>query len=153
MTNIGTGAVAGAAFGPAGAALGAAFGVATAAIDSWADSVKKSQDELEKWNTIIKEAQKTQQKESSYLTERNSKEFLSQAVKRLDIDSLMQARQNAYQKNLSARELMGKDLPGLLEQRKSIEDQIKELEPKQTRTVYSQSPSTPGGVVMEKVQD
>ena len=153
LTNIGTGAVAGAAFGPAGAALGAAFGVATAAIDSWADSVKKSQDELEKWNSIIKEAQKTQQKESSYLTERNSREFLSQAVKRLDIDSLMQARQNAYQKNLSARELMGKDLPGLLEQRKSIEDQIKELEPKQTRTVYSQSPSTPGGVVMEKVQD
>ena len=46
MTNIGTGAVAGAAFGPAGAALGAAFGVAVAAIDSWADSVKKSQDEL-----------------------------------------------------------------------------------------------------------
>ena len=104
MTNIGTGAVAGAAFGPAGAALGAAFGVATAAIDSWADSVKKSQDELEKWNSIIKEAQKTQQKESSYLTERNSREFLSQAVKRLDIDSLMQARQSAYQKNLSARE-------------------------------------------------
>ena len=153
LTNIGTGAVAGAAFGPAGAALGAAFGVATAAIDSWADSVKKSQDELEKWNTIIKEAQKTQQKESNYLTERNSREFLSQAIKRGDIDSLMQARQNAYQKNLSARELMGKDLPGLLEQRKSIEDQIKELEPKQTRTVYSQSPSTPGGVVMEKVQD
>ena len=153
LTNIGTGTVAGAAFGPAGAALGAAFGVATAAIDSWADSVKKSQDELEKWNSIIKEAQKTQQKESSYLTERNSREFLSQAIKRGDIDSLMQARQNAYQKNLSARELMGKDLPGLLEQRKSIEDQIKELEPKQTRTVYSQSPSTPGGVVMEKVQD
>ena len=153
LTNIGTGTVAGAAFGPAGAALGAAFGVATAAIDAWSDSVKKSQDELEKWNTIIKEAQKTQQKESSYLTERNSKDFLSQAIKRGDIDSLMQARQNAYQKNLSARELMGKDLPGLLEQRKSIEDQIKELEPKQTRTVYSQSPSTPGGVVMEKVQD
>lgn len=78
---------------------------------------------------------------------------MKQAIERGDIESLNQARANAYEKNLSARELMGKDLPGMLEQRKSIEDQIKELEPKQTRTVYSQSPSTVGGVVMEKVQD
>ena len=139
LTNIGTGAVAGAAFGPAGAALGAAFGVATAAIDSWADSVKKSQDELEKWNTIIKEAQKTQQKESSYLTERNSKEFLSQAIKRGDIDSLMQARQSAYQKNLSARELMGKDLPAMLEEKKAIEQRIKDIDDRRQRTTYTQS--------------
>ena len=139
LTNIGTGAVAGAAFGPAGAALGAAFGVATAAIDSWADSVKKSQDELEKWNSIIKEAQKTQQKESSYLTERNSKEFLSQAVKRLDIDSLMQARQSAYQKNLSARELMGKDLPAMLEEKKALEQRIKDIDDRRQRTTYTQS--------------
>ena len=139
LTNIGTGAVAGAAFGPAGAALGAAFGVATAAIDSWADSVKKSQDELEKWNSIIKEAQKTQQKESNYLTERNSREFLSQAVKRLDIDSLMQARQNAYQKNLSARELMGKDLPAMLEQKKALEQSIKDIDSRRQRTIYTQS--------------
>ena len=139
LTNIGTGAVAGAAFGPAGAALGAAFGIATAAIDSWADSVKKSQDELEKWNSIIKEAQKTQQKESSYLTERNSKEFLSQAVKRLDIDSLMQARQSAYQKNLSARELMGKDLPAMLEEKKALEQRIKDIDDRRQRTTYTQS--------------
>ena len=139
MTNIGTGAVAGAAFGPAGAALGAAFGVATAAIDSWADSVKKSQDELEKWNSIIKEAQKTQQKESSYLTERNSREFLSQAVKRLDIDSLMQARQSAYQKNLSARELMGKDLPAMLEEKKALEKRIKDIDNKRQKTTYTYS--------------
>ena len=139
LTNIGTGAVAGAAFGPAGAALGAAFGVATAAIDSWADSVKKSQDELEKWNEIIKEAQKTQQKESSYLTERNSREFLSQAIKRGDIDSLMQARQNAYQKNLSARELMGKDLPAMLEEKKALEQRIKEIDDRRQRTTYIQS--------------
>ena len=139
LTNIGTGAVAGAAFGPAGAALGAAFGIATAAIDSWADSVKKSQDELEKWNSIIKEAQKTQQKESSYLTERNSREFLSQAVKRLDIDSLMQARQSAYQKNLSARELMGKDLPAMLEEKKALEQRIKDIENKRQRTTYTNS--------------
>lgn len=78
---------------------------------------------------------------------------MKQAIERGDIESLNQVRAKAYEKNLSARELIGKDLPGLLEQRKSIEDQIKELEPKQTRTVYSQSPSTPGGVVMEKVQD
>ena len=139
LTNIGTGAVAGAAFGPAGAALGAAFGIATAAIDSWADSVKKSQDELEKWNSIIKEAQKTQQKESSYLTERNSREFLSQAVKRLDIDSLMQARQSAYQKNLSARELMGKDLPAMLEEKKALEQRIKDIDDRRQRTTYTQS--------------
>ncbi len=68
LTNIGTGAVAGAAFGPAGAALGAAFGVATAAIDSWADSVKKSQDELQKWNDIIKAARDIENKESKYLS-------------------------------------------------------------------------------------
>lgn len=139
MTNIGTGAVAGAAFGPAGAALGAAFGVAVAAIDSWSDSVKKSQDELEKWNEIIKDAQKTQQKESSYLTERNSKEFLSQAIKRGDIDSLMQARQNAYQKNLSARELMGKDLPAILEEKKSLEQRIEDINDRRQRTIYTQS--------------
>ena len=139
LTNIGTGAVAGAAFGPAGAALGAAFGVATAAIDSWADSVKKSQDELEKWNSIIKEAQKTQQKESSYLTERNSREFLSQAVKRLDIDSLMQARQSAYQKNLSARELMGKDLPAMLKEKKALEKRIKDIDNKRQKTTYTYS--------------
>lgn len=139
LTNIGTGAVAGAAFGPAGAALGAAFGVATAAIDSWADSVKKSQDELQKWNDIIKEAQKTQQKESSYLTERNSREFLSQAIKRGDIDSLMQARQNAYQKNLSARELMGKDLPAMLEEKKALEQRIKDIDDRRQRTTYTQS--------------
>lgn len=139
LTNIGTGAVAGAAFGPAGAALGAAFGIATAAIDSWADSVKKSQDELQKWNEIIKEAQKTQQKESSYLTERNSREFLSQAIKRGDIDSLMQARQNAYQKNLSARELMGKDLPAMLEEKKALEQRIKDIDDRRQRTTYTQS--------------
>ena len=139
LTNIGTGAVAGAAFGPAGAALGAAFGVATAAIDSWADSVKKSQDELQKWNEIIKEAQKTQQKESRYLTERNSKESMSQAVKRGDIDSLMQARQNAYQKNLSARELMGKDLPAMLEDKKALEQRIKDIDDRRQRTTYTQS--------------
>ena len=151
LTNIGTGAVAGAAFGPAGAALGAAFGVATAAIDSWADSVKKSQDELEKWNEIIKEAQKTQQKESNYLTERNSKEFLSQAIKRGDIDSLMQARQNAYQKNLSARELMGKDLPAMLEDKKALEQSIKDIDSRRQRTVYAQS--TYGGVQTQTVGD
>ena len=128
LTNIGTGAVA-----------GAAFGVATAAIDSWADSIKKSQDEIDKWNSIIKEAQKTQQKESSYLTERNSREFLSQAVKRGDIDSLMQARQNAYQKNLSARELMGKDLPAMLEEKKSLEQRIKDIDDRRQRTTYTQS--------------
>lgn len=139
LTNIGTGAVAGAAFGPAGAALGTAFGVAVAAIDSWADSVKKSQDELEKWNSIIREAQKTQQKESSYLTERNSKDFLSQAVKRLDIDSLMQARQNAYQKNLSARELMGKDLPAMLEEKKALEQSIKDIDSRRQRKIYTQT--------------
>ena len=139
LTNIGTGTVAGAAFGPAGAALGAAFGVATAAIDSWADSVKKSQDELQKWNEIIKEAQKTQQKESSYLTERNSREFLSQAIKRGDIDSLMQARQSAYQKNLSARELMGKDLPAMLEEKKALEQRIKDIDDRRQRTIYTQS--------------
>lgn len=139
LTNIGTGAVAGAAFGPAGAALGAAFGVAVAAIDSWSESVKKSQDELEKWNELIKDAQKTQQKESSYLTERYSREFLSQAVKRLDIDSLMQARQSAYQKNLSARELMGKDLPTMLEDKKALEQSIKDIDDRRQRTTYTQS--------------
>lgn len=151
LTNIGTGAVAGAAFGPAGAALGAAFGVAVAAIDSWSDSVKKSQDELEKWNEIIKDAQKTQQKESSYLTERNSKEFLSQAIKRGDIDSLMQARQNAYQKNLSARELMGKDLPAMLEEKKSLEQRIEDINDRRQRTIYTQSAY--GGVQAQTVGD
>ena len=139
LTNIGTGAVAGAAFGPAGAALGAAFGVATAAIDSWADSVKKSQDELQKWNEIIKEAQKTQQKESSYLTERNSKDFLYQAIRRGDIDSLMQARQSAYQKNLSARELMGKDLPAMLKEKKALEQRIEDTNARRQITTYIQS--------------
>lgn len=153
LTNIGTGALAGSAFGPIGAGIGAAFGLATTAIDYWTDSVKKSQEELQKWNDIIKAAKDTELKESKYLTQRNSNDFLQQAIKRGDIESLNQARAKAYEKNLSARELLGKDLPGMLEQRKSIEDQIKELEPKQTRTVYSQSPSTPGGVVMKKVQD
>ena len=139
LTNIGTGAVAGAAFGPAGAALGAAFGVAVAAIDSWSESVKKSQDELEKWNELIKDAQKTQQKESSYLTERYSREFLSQAVKRGDIESLQQARENAYQKNLSARELMGKDLPAMLEDKKALEQRIKDIDDRRQRTTYTQS--------------
>ena len=64
---------------------------------------------------------------------------MSQAVKRLDIDSLMQARQSAYQKNLSARELMGKDLPSRLEEKKALEQSIKDIDDRRQRTTYAQS--------------
>lgn len=64
---------------------------------------------------------------------------MSQAIKRGDIDSLMQARQNAYQKNLSARELMGKDLPAMLEEKKALEQRIKEIDGRRQRTIYTQS--------------
>lgn len=68
LTNIGTGALAGSAFGPIGAGIGAAFGAATTAIDYWTDSVKKSQEEIQKWNDIIKAAKDTEKKESKYLS-------------------------------------------------------------------------------------
>ena len=64
---------------------------------------------------------------------------MSQAIKRGDIDSLMQARQNAYQKNLSARELMGKDLPAMLEEKKALEKSIKDIDDRRQRTTYTQS--------------
>ena len=64
---------------------------------------------------------------------------MSQAVKRLDIESLQQARQSAYQKNLSARELMGKDLPAMLEEKKALEKRIKDIDNKRQRTTYTYS--------------
>ena len=64
---------------------------------------------------------------------------MSQAIKRLDIESLQQARDNAYQKNLSARELMGKDLPAMLEDKKALEQSIKDIDSRRQRTVYAQS--------------
>lgn len=64
---------------------------------------------------------------------------MSQAVKRLDIESLQQARQSAYQKNLSARELMGKDLPAMLEEKKALEQSIKDIDSRRQRTIYTQS--------------
>ena len=51
----------------------------------------------------------------------------------------MQARQSAYQKNLSARELMGKDLPALLEDKKALEQSIKDIDSRRQRTVFTQS--------------
>ena len=64
---------------------------------------------------------------------------MSQAVKRGDIESLQQARENAYQKNLSARELMGKDLPSMLEEKKALEQSIKDIDDRRQRTTYTQS--------------
>ena len=49
----------------------------------------------------------------------------------------MQARQNAYQKNLSARELMGKDLPAMLEEKKALEQSIKDINDRRQRTVFA----------------
>ena len=62
---------------------------------------------------------------------------MSQAIKRLDIESLQQARENAYQKNLSARELMGKDLPAMLEDKKALEQSIKDINDRRQRTVFA----------------
>lgn len=54
--NIGQGAMAGAAFGPAGAAVGATLGLIQTALDSWTEGLKRSVEELDEWNKSVKEA-------------------------------------------------------------------------------------------------
>ena len=51
----------------------------------------------------------------------------------------MQARQSAYQKNLSARELMGKDLPAMLKEKKVLEQRIEDINARRQITTYIQS--------------
>lgn len=64
--NIGESALAGAAFGPAGAAIGAGLGLVQSALEHWAESLRKSVEELDEWNRSVKEAAQFRQRRKEY---------------------------------------------------------------------------------------
>lgn len=72
--NIGESALAGAAFGPTGAAIGAGLGLVQSALEYWAESLRKSVEELDEWNRSVKEAVQFRQRREDY---RGSKELES----------------------------------------------------------------------------
>lgn len=64
--NVGQGAMAGAAFGPAGAAIGAGLGLVQSALDYWTESLKKSVEALDEWNKSVKEASEYRKARKEY---------------------------------------------------------------------------------------
>ena len=129
LTNIGTGAVAGAAFGPAGAALGASIGGLTAALDYWTSKLKESSQGIEEFNRKMSAAEGIERSQSKYLDSTYTREFVKGALERQDIDSLNTAKGYSNQKRLQAIEQMTNlNAPELVNRKKAAEDRLKWLQ-------------------------
>ena len=102
LTNIGTGAVAGAAFGPAGAALGASIGGLTAALDYWTSKLKESSQGIEEFNRKMSAAEGIERAQAKYLDSTYARDFVKGALEKQDIDSLNTAKGYSNQKRIQA---------------------------------------------------
>ena len=129
LTNIGTGAVAGAAFGPAGAALGASIGGLTSALDYWTSKLKESSRGIEDFNRKISAAEGIERSQSKYLDSTYTRDFVKGALERKDIDSLNEAKGYSNQKRLQAIEQMTNlNAPELVNRKKAAEDRLNWLQ-------------------------
>ena len=129
LTNIGTGAVAGSAFGLAGAALGASIGGLTAALDYWTSKLKESSRGIEDFNRKISAAEGIERSQSKYLDSTYTRDFVKGALERKDIDSLKEAKGYSNQKRLQAIEQMTNlNAPELVNRKKVAEDRLKWLQ-------------------------
>ena len=129
LTNIGTGAVAGAAFGPAGAALGASIGGLTAALDYWTSKLKESSQGIEEFNRKMSAADGIERSQAKYLDSTYARDFVKGALERQDIDSLNTAKGYSNQKRIQAIEQMTSlNAPELLSRKKAAEDRLKWLQ-------------------------
>ena len=129
LTNIGTGAVAGAAFGPAGAALGASIGGLTAALDYWTSKLKESSQGIEEFNRKMSAAEGIERSQAKYLDSTYARDFVKGALERQDIDSLNTAKGYSNQKRIQAIEQMTSlNAPELLSRKKAAEDRLKWLQ-------------------------
>ena len=129
LTNIGTGAVAGAAFGPAGAALGASVGGLTAALDYWTSKLKESSQGIEEFNRKMSAAEGIQRAQAKYLDSTYTRDFVKGALEKQDIDSLNTAKGYSNQKRIQAIEQMTSlNAPELLSRKKAAEDRLKWLQ-------------------------
>ena len=129
LTNIGTGAVAGAAFGPAGAALGASIGGLTAALDYWTSKLKESSQGIEEFNRKMSAADGIERSQAKYLDSTYARDFVTGALERQDIDSLNTAKGYSNQKRIQAIEQMTSlNAPELLSRKKAAEDRLNWLQ-------------------------
>ena len=129
FTNIGTGAVAGAAFGPAGAALGASVGGLTAALDYWTSKLKESSQGIEEFNRKMSAAEGIERSQAKYLDSTYARDFVKGALEKQDIDSLNTAKGYSNQKRIQAIEQMTVlNAPELLSRKKAAEDRLKWLQ-------------------------
>ena len=129
LTNIGTGAVAGAAFGPAGAALGASIGGLTAALDYWTSKLKESSQGIEEFNRKMSAAEGIERSQAKYLDSTYTRDFVKGALERQDIDSLNAAKGYSNQKRIQAIEQMTSlNAPDLLSRKKAAEDRLNWLQ-------------------------
>ena len=129
LTNIGTGAVAGAAFGPAGAALGASVGGLTAALDYWTSKLKESSQGIEEFNRKMSAAEGIERSQAKYLDSTYARDFVKGALEKQDIDSLNAAKGYSNQKRIQAIEQMTSlNAPELLSRKKAAEDRLKWLQ-------------------------
>ena len=129
FTNIGTGAVAGAAFGPAGAALGASVGGLTAALDYWTSKLKESSQGIEEFNRKMSVAEGIEHSQAKYLDSTYARDFVKGALEKQDIDSLNTAKGYSNQKRIQAIEQMTSlNAPELLSRKKAAEDRLKWLQ-------------------------
>ena len=129
LTNIGTGAVAGAAFGPAGAALGASVGGLTAALDYWTSKLKESSQGIEEFNRKMSAAEGIERSQDKYLDSTYTRDFVKGALEKQDIDSLNTAKGYSNQKRIQAIEQMTSlNTPELLSRKKAAEDRLKWLQ-------------------------
>ena len=129
FTNIGTGAVAGAAFGPAGAALGASIGGLTAALDYWTSKLKESSQGIEEFNRKMSAAEGIERSQAKYLDSTYARDFVKGALEKQDIDSLNTAKGYSNQKRIQAIEQMTVlNAPELLSRKKAAEDRLKWLQ-------------------------
>lgn len=129
FTNIGTGAVAGAAFGPAGAALGASIGGLTAALDYWTSKLKESSQGIEEFNRKMSAAEGIERSQAKYLDSTYTRDFVKGALERQDIDSLNTAKSYQNQKRMQAiQQMTSLNAPELLNRKKAAEDRLKWLQ-------------------------
>lgn len=129
FTNIGTGAVAGAAFGPAGAALGASIGGLTAALDYWTSKLKESSQGIEEFNRKMSAAEGIERSQAKYLDSTYTRDFVKGALERQDIDSLNTAKSYQNQKRIQAiQQITSLNAPELLNRKKAAEDRFKWLQ-------------------------
>ena len=129
VTNIGTGAVAGAAFGPAGAALGASIGGLTAALDYWTSKLKESSRGIEEFNRKMSAAEGIERSQAKYLDSTYARDFVKGALEKQDIDSLNTAKGYSNQKRIQAIEQMTSlNAPELLSRKKAAEDRLNWLQ-------------------------